>query len=113
VQTLYPLNDRGEIDEKEIFKLVIGTLKCPLSYLDELTPIEIYWLVENHLENEEHKYEMISNSVWFGTHGDKKGKKQQMFPKKKKDEVKKISKDKRDTDKEFLLNVFAKEGGTV
>jgi hypothetical protein len=86
-------------------------LKCPLSYLDELTPYEIGLLIINYNEEKMNHYEMISTAFAFGYASAKKGKKIEMF-KKQKAEMRKISEDKRDKDKEFLLSVFSKEGGT-
>ncbi len=86
-------------------------MKCPLSYLDELTPYEIALLIINFNEEKMNHYEMISSAFAFGYASAKKGKKIEMFKKQKAD-MKKISEEKRNKDKEFLLNVFSKEGGT-
>lgn len=76
-----PQQSNGFIDEEEVFKLVIGTLKLPLSYLDELVPYEIGWLIENHDEKEKEHYELISYAFRVGYVSAKEGKYIPLFDK--------------------------------
>ena len=90
--------------------MVVGTLKCPLSYLDELTPKEIGWLIESHNEDNMDHYEMIASAVTFGYISAKKGKKQKMFKKRDDDKVRKITQEKKDEDMKYIENLFANKG---
>lgn len=107
VQLPFPINEQGFIDEKKIFQIVIGKLKLPLSYLDELAPIEIGWLLESHIEEQMEYYEHISSAVMFGYASAQKGKKLPMFKKHEKQMVKRITQEQREKEIKYLENVFA------
>ena len=109
MQRLYPVDKNGFIDEKKVFQVAIGTLKLPLSYLDELSPIEIGWLLENHIEQQMEHYEFIASCVSFGYISAKKGKKVKMF-KKYDEKVGKITKEEKEREKQYIESIFKKEG---
>lgn len=110
MQRLYPVNENGFIDEKKVFQVVVGTLKLPLNYLDELTAIEIGWLLENHIEQQMEHYEFIASAVSFGYISAKKGKKVKMFKKYDNDKVGQITQEQKEREKQYIESIFLKEG---
>ncbi|MCD4839728.1 hypothetical protein LRS37_12800 [Neobacillus sedimentimangrovi] len=102
----FPLKSNGFLDEEGIFKLVIGTFRLPLHYLEELTPQEIGWLRESHLEREKEKYEMIAYAFQVGYYRAKTGKKVEMFKKANKSKVGTITKEEKQKELDILNKLF-------
>ena len=107
-----PRNEHGFLDEKKIFQIVVGSLKLPISYLDELTPMEIGWLLEQDIEDKMQHYELISSCVQFGYVNAKSKKQKKMFKKREEDLIKKITQEQREKEKEYIESLF-KEGESV
>lgn len=59
----HPVNKEGFISEEDVFKIAYGTLNLPFGSLDELTPLELYWLAENKEEKDKFNYEMLSYAM--------------------------------------------------
>lgn len=59
----YPVTKRGFLDRKAIFKLAYGTLKLQIGTLDEITPLEMMWLLESHYEQQEEELELLNHTI--------------------------------------------------
>ena len=103
----YPIKDDGFLDEKKIFQMVIGTLKCPLNYLDDLSPLELGWLFEQHIEDKMEHYELISSSVSFGYVNANSKKQRKMFKKQEKEKI--ITEEEKEKDIKYLQSMFGGE----
>ena len=101
----FPVSSNGFIDESDVFKLVVGSLKCPLEYLDKLTPLELSWLVESRTDADKRHYEMIAYSVQVGVLRTQTKKKIVMFEDTK-PKVNKISKEDKASEMKKLKEVF-------
>lgn len=102
---LHPVNKQGYIDEEEVFKIAYGTLRLPLGSLDELTPLELYWLAENKEEKDKFNYEMLSYAMRVAFVSANSGKNIPLF---EKEETKqnKVSEEERDAVLSFLDETF-------
>jgi hypothetical protein len=113
----YPLKSNGFIDEEKLFKLVVGTLKiCSFldyeSFLEDFFPSkEFGWLIEHHYEAEREHYDMLSNVVMFGYASAKKGKKIEMFEKKKGTKFGVITPEQKKADFDYLDSIFNNPNG--
>lgn len=79
-----PAKANGYIDYEELFKLVVGRLRMPISYLDELTYAEIVLLIEQDTEDKQEHYETMALAFQLGyTNAHTKGKNKTLFSKNK------------------------------
>lgn len=106
---LYPRDKEGLIDYDTIFKLVVGKLKLPISYLDELTVREIGLLAEQYQEDQEDHYEMIALAFQLGyVNANTKGENQKLFDKKPKStQNNNTTKEKMEEDIKVLKEMFS------
>lgn len=103
---LHPQNKDGFIDYDTVFKLVVGKLNKPISYLDDLTVHEINMLAEQQQEDQEENYEMIALAVQLGyVNANTKGKNQTLFDKKK-SQNNKVTKEQKEKEVNELKKIF-------
>lgn len=103
VALLHPVNKEGFISEEEVFKIAYGTLKLPFGSLDDLTPLELYWLAENKEEKDKFKYEMLSYAMKIAYVSANSGKNIPLFEDTKQN---KVSEEERNATLSFLDETF-------
>jgi hypothetical protein len=106
-----PQNKQGFIDEEELFKLVVGTLKlCSLtefeSYMEDVQPFQVGLLLSNHNEKQKEHYEMMAYAFQIGYYKAKTGKKIDMFQKESKAKTERITTEQKQEDFKALDEIF-------
>lgn len=101
-----PVDKQGFINEKEIYQLAYVTLKLPLNSLDDITPLELFWLIEGDNNEKRQYYEMISHSMKIAYASVQSGKNIPLFEK----EVKKVKSITREEKKKGLSYLQEKFG---
>jgi hypothetical protein len=107
----HPVNKQGFIDENELFKLVVGTLKlCPVyeyeMFMDDIQPFQIGLLLDNHTDNKKEHYEMVSYAFRVGYISAKKGKSIPLFEKQQANKVSKVTKEQKENEFAELNAIF-------
>ena len=74
--------------------------------MDKLTFEELSWLIENDNENKKEHYEMMEMVFAFGYASAKKGKIIPMFKKERNHKVKKIEKEEKEKQLQYLNSLF-------
>ena len=74
--------------------------------MDELTPRELGWLIENHYEQKKEHYELVAYAFQVGYVKAKTGKQIDMFGKNNKPRVGKVSPEKKKSELTELDNIF-------
>lgn len=103
VALLHPVTKEGFISEEEVFKIAYGTLRLPFGSLDDLTPLELYWLAENKEEKDKFNYEMLSHVMKIAFISANSGKNIPLFEETKQN---KVSEEERESTLSFLAETF-------
>lgn len=105
----HPRGSNGFIDEKKVFQLLVGTLKLPLEYMNELTFQEFSWLIESHHEKEIEHWELMAYAVQVGYARNHSKKKIEMFEgKQNKQKTNQITKEQKEKELSMLDNTFGR-----
>lgn len=68
-QVLYPLNEQGYIDIKELYKVAYGRLGLPYNSLYEVSPLELAYILEGYDETKIELFEMFTMSTYSAING--------------------------------------------
>lgn len=86
-----PVKSNGFLDRKAIFKIAHGTLKLPFGTLEEISPLEIMWLLESHYEQQEENLELLNHTIKTAIASVNSRKNLKLFEKKEKQKTKRYN----------------------
>ena len=92
-----------------MFQIAYGTLKLSFGSLENLTPDELSWLLENHKEEQKAHYEWIAYAFRAGYVSAHNGKKIKLFEEKEVNKVNRITKEEKESQLAYLSGKFNKE----